>query len=97
MTDIEECGCVHLSPTGPKLRLVRADPLDPAQVIPVPMSAVYTEARRLARQQVKINLQRQGINQWRMEHADIVRAGNAYLADHPDLLLVAKERLTKLR
>jgi hypothetical protein len=59
MTDIEECGCVHLH-TGPKLRLVKTNPLDPEQVIPVPMSAAYTEARRLARQAVKRDLQRQG-------------------------------------
>jgi hypothetical protein len=93
MTDnLPICGCVH-RPTGPRLRLVKVDPLDPRQIIPVPMSAAYTEARRLARKAVKEGLQRQGIRPIGVPYADISKAANDYLKGHPELVDLARERL----
>jgi hypothetical protein len=93
MTDKLDCGCVRLGPTGPKLKLVKADPMDPAQVIPV--SSVYTEARRLARQRVRTDLQRQGIRPIGVPCADIAKAANDYLTSHPELVDLARERLAR--
>jgi hypothetical protein len=94
MSDKLECGCVYL-PTGPKLKLVKADPMDPAQIIPVPMASVFTEARRLARKRVKEGLQRQGIKPIGVPYADISKAANDYLASHPELVDLARERLAR--
>ncbi len=85
MTDDPECGCVVPAPK-PKLRLVRVDPMDPAQVIPI--SSVACEARRQARLAVKEGLRRQGL---KPEYMDINAAVRDFFEEHRAQLM-AKAR-----
>ncbi len=82
MTDDPECGCVVPAPK-PKLRLVRVDPMDPAQVIPI--SSVACRQARLA---VKEGLRRQGL---KPEYMDINAAVRDFFEEHRAQLM-AKAR-----
>jgi len=90
MTDYPQCGCVVPAPK-PKLRLVRVDPMDPAQVIPV--SSVACEARRLARKEVKEALRHQGL---KPDHMDIGGLVHAFFETHrAELIEKAKASLAR--
>jgi hypothetical protein len=70
MTDKPDCG--YMRPMSkPRLRLVRVDPMDPAQVRPwgpfVRRDHVAIEARRLALGYAKEGLRRQGLRPQYME------------------------------
>jgi len=83
--------CGYIRPASrPKLRLVKIDSMDPAQVIPVGSVAIV--ARQLARQHVRQEAQRRG-EKW-MYLADLpLRASEYFKANRQELMRLAYEKL----